>query len=165
MMPLPEKFDQNEWFVLITLFLSFLVIILLPKKMPVRLAILMMIFSLTVARLADHLLATPRHDLYNIMDSGKFDAFDLVLYLVYAPFGYIFVYVYEWLKVKGYWILIYILLWSIFGAFFEWVSVQFKVFVYNGWELKYSFTFYVASQAITLLLYIYLKKGSVKLGC
>jgi hypothetical protein len=159
MMPFPETFDQNEWFVLISLFLSFLVIILLPKRMPLSIIILMMIFATTVARLADHLLATPRHDLYNIMDSGKFDFFDLLLYFVYAPFGYIFVYVYERLKVKGYWTIIYIYLWSIFGAFFEWVAVQFKVFEYHGWELKYSFTFYVCTQALTLLFYGYLRKN------
>ena len=158
MMPFPENFDQNEWFVLITLFLSFLCIFICPKKIPFSIAILMMIFSLTIARLADHLLASPKFDLYNIMDSGKYEFFDLILYIVYAPFGYFFVYIYEILKVKRYWIILYIFLWSSFGAFFEWIAVQKEVFVYKQWELPYSFTFYVFTQALTLILYDFLKK-------
>jgi hypothetical protein len=157
-MPFPEKFDQNEGFVLITLLLSIIFIFICPKRMPISITILIMIFSLTIARLADHLLSSPKIDLYSMMDSGKYEFFDLILYFLYAPFGYFFVYVYEKLKVNGYLTTIYILLWSLFGTFFEWISVNFEVFEYKEWELKYSFTVYVFTQAITLLLYGYLRK-------
>lgn len=158
MMPFPEKFDQNEWYVIIALLFSFVLIYLFPKRIPLSITILIMIFSLTIARIADHLLSSPNFDLYSMMDSGKYELFDLILYILYAPFGYFFVYIYEELNIKGYWTIIYIFLWSIFGSFFEWVSVTFEVFVYKDWELKYSFTVYVFTQALTLLLYAFLRK-------
>jgi hypothetical protein len=158
MMPFPEVFDQNEWFVLIVLFLSLVIVYLLPKRMPLSITVLIMIYSFTVARLSDHLLSSPKIDLYNIMDTEKYEFFDLILYLLYAPFGYFFVYIYEKIRVRGYWTVVYILLWSSFGSLFEWVSVYFNIFTYKEWELKYSFTVYVFTQTLTLLLFNYLRK-------
>jgi hypothetical protein len=158
MMPLPQKFDQNEWFLLIGIILSYTIIFLLPKRFPLSLSVLMMLFGATVARLSDHLLASPRLDLYNLMDTRKFDLFDLITYFYYAPFSYLFVYVYSRLQIKGFWVLGYIIIWSLVGTIFEWINKEFHVFSFHGWKLPYSFTVYLITQCLTLLLYQYIKR-------
>jgi hypothetical protein len=158
-MPLPQEFDQNEWFLIIALIISFTLILFLPRRFPLSITILIMLFSITVARLSDHLLAGPNIDLYNLMDTGKYDLFDLFLYFLYAPFGYLFVYLYEKLNIKGFWILLYIIICSIAGTMIEGLCVLFDVFNYKGWKLSYSFCFYLAVQALTLLFYHYIKRS------
>lgn len=62
--------------------------------------ILIVLFSATIARIADHVLAGPPLDLYDLMDSGKFEMFDIFSYLLYGPFAYIYLYIYEKFKIK-----------------------------------------------------------------
>jgi len=157
-MPLPVEFNENEWFVLIACVLSYAVLFLLPKKIPNSLAVLIFVYSFCVARLYDTLIASPWVDFYDIMDTGKYDLFDIILYLLYAPFGYFFIYGYETFNVKGYGIILYILLWSVLGTGFEYVNVIFDVFQYKNWRLQYSFTVYFITQAGTIALYAFLKK-------
>ena len=54
-MTLPEKFDQNEWFILVSLIITFSIVWMLPKRFPLSITLLLMLFSSTVARLFDHL--------------------------------------------------------------------------------------------------------------
>ncbi|KAA0544599.1 hypothetical protein FZW96_19510 [Bacillus sp. BGMRC 2118] len=156
MMPLPTKFDHNEWFLLLALFISFSIILFIPKRIPVSISILIMLFSIVVARLTDHILSAPRTELYQIMDTEKYELFDLLLYFLYAPFAYIFVYVYYRLNIKGMKILFYIIVCSTFGTLFEWITVEFRIFDYKSWNLQYSFSIYLVSQACTLLLFMIL---------
>lgn len=160
-MPLPENFDQNEWFVLISLLISYAVVFFLPKRFPVSIAVIIMLFALNVARLFDHLLSTPHLELYTMMDTGKYELFDLLLYLLYPPFAYLFVYLFDRLRVRGYWIVFYLVVSSGFGTFFEWINVKFHVFQYFGWKLPYSFTVYLVTQTLTLLLFEFLRKHTL----
>lgn len=158
MLPLPQKFDGNEWFVIIGIIASYTLVFLLPKRFPASISILLMMFGSTVARISDHLLAAPRVDMYNLMDTPNFDFFDLILYLLYAPFSYFFVYFFVKFKIKGYGILFYIIGWTLVGTMFEWLTKQFHVFIYHGWHLAYSFTVYFIIQTLTLIFYKYCNK-------
>ncbi|MFD2445394.1 hypothetical protein ACFSO7_15625 [Bacillus sp. CGMCC 1.16607] len=157
--PLPKSFDQNEWFLIISFLISIFPVFVLPKRIPSTIMILMMIYAAVVARLFDHLLAGPPLDFYNLMDKGKFEAFDILTYLLYAPFSYFFVYFYEKWHIKGYKILLYIIASSIGGTAYEWLSHYFNVFNYKEWQLPYSLTVYLLVQPLTLLFYEYIKKA------
>ncbi|MGG3466179.1 hypothetical protein ABES02_01125 [Neobacillus pocheonensis] len=153
MMPLPEKFDENEWFLIGCVVVSYLVLFFLPKRFPRSTTILFLLIGTTIARLSDHFLASPKLDLYNIMDTPNYDFFDLITYFLYAPFSYLFVYFYDRWKIKGYWILVYLLLCTSGGTLFEWVNKEFGVFTYKGWRLSYSFSVYLAVQCFVLLFF------------
>lgn len=157
-MPLPKSFDQNEWFIIISFTLSVLVFILLPKRIPITITVLLLIFSSVVARLFDHLLAGPTLDLYDLNDTGKFELFDLFTYLLYSPFGYFFIYFYEKWELRGYQLFIYIVTCTTTATAYEWVNHYFNVFNYKGWKISYSFTVYLAIQPIMLLFYEIIKK-------
>lgn len=156
MMPLPQKFDQNEWFIIISLAVGVVTVILLPRRFPLSVSILMMVFAATVARTLDHLLAGPTVDVYNITDTGRYDLFDLITYTLYAPFAYIFVYIFDRFNIKGYWILLYVVIASLLGTLYEWLCVVFDVFNYKGWNIKYSYGFYLSTQPLTLLFFRYI---------
>ncbi|MBB2482571.1 hypothetical protein H5P36_20580 [Bacillus sp. APMAM] len=161
MLPLPQKFDENEWFVIIGIIISYTIVFLLPKRFPISISILLMMFGSTVARISDHLLAAPRVDMYNLMDTPKFDLFDLVLNLFYAPFAYLFIYFFDKFRIKGFTILFYIIGCTLVGTMFEWLTKQFHVFIYEGWQLAYSFTVYFIIQSLTLLLFKWCQAPSV----
>lgn len=84
-MPLPVQFDQNEWFVIIALIISYSIIIYLPKKIPFSIFVLISVYALVIARMYDHTIESPTVDYYDIMDTTKYDLFDLLLYLLYPP--------------------------------------------------------------------------------
>ncbi|WP_462411585.1 hypothetical protein [Neobacillus sp. Marseille-QA0830] len=156
-MTLPQNFDQNEWFIILWLVISCTIVWFLPKRYPLSITILMMVYSATVARFSDHLLSIPQSDLYDVMDGPKFELFDLFSYALYAPFGYLFVYFFERLNIKGLWIAVYIVICSFGGTGFEWIAKYFNVFTYKGWLISYSFTVYLIVQTFTVLFYKYIK--------
>lgn len=152
-MMLPQSVDENEWFVLIVILLAYSVLLPIPKQLPKSIMIMVMLFSSTVARLFDHLLSSPKLNLYDLMDAPTYEIFDLLTYLLYPPFAYFFVYIFNTLKIRGLWIVLYILLWSIGGTMFEWLTVNIEIFNYNNWRLSYSFTVYLIVQSLTLLFF------------
>lgn len=156
-MPLPVEFDQNEWFQIIVLIVTMSLVLFLPKRFPTSMVILMFLFSSTTARMTDHLLATPPLDLYDINDTAKYDLIDLLTYILYAPFAYLFLYFYKKFNLRGYNTFLYIVIWAVGGTAFEWICHQFNIFNYKGWKINYSFGVYLAIQPITILLYRYIK--------
>lgn len=158
-MPLPESFDQNEWYLIISLFITFIFVLILPKRFPISITILIFLFAATVARVTDHILAGPPLDLYDVMDNTKFELFDLFSYFLYAPFAYFFVYFYVKWNIKGFFLFLYILACSISGVFFEWFSHYFHVIEYKWWKLPYSLTVYLIVQPVTLIFYEFINKA------
>ncbi|WP_413306807.1 hypothetical protein AA0X95_06445 [Bacillus sp. 1P10SD] len=153
MMPLPQHFDENEWFVLSCIVVSYSIVRFLPKRFPRIISVLLMLFGPIVARMSDHFLASPKLDLYNLMDTPNYDLFDLFTYVLYAPFSYLFIYFYDRWNVKGAGLLFYLFLWTVVSAIFEWIHKLFHVFTYHNWKLSYSFTVYLVVQCLELLFY------------
>ncbi|GAA0479829.1 hypothetical protein GCM10008986_00340 [Salinibacillus aidingensis] len=156
-MTLPEHFDHNEWFVLTGVILSYLLVFLLPRRFPLSVILLVMLCAIVFARVLDHMMASPSLDLYDIMDKGNYELFDLVLYSFYAPFAYLYIYLFDKFNVKGIWTGLYILVWSLIAIGFERVNVYFGVFNYHGWKGAYSFPVYLAVQSFTLLFFLYIQ--------
>ncbi|WP_138417538.1 hypothetical protein [Aquibacillus sediminis] len=158
-MILPQDFDYNEWFILITITVFYGLIFLLPKRFPLSVSIIIMLFTSTVARLSDHLLSGAIiGDVYDIMDTNVYELFDFLTYVTYGPFGYFLFYLYDLFKPKSIWLVGYIFLWSLASMGFEGISAFFEVFHYNGWKLTYSFSFYLIVIPIALGFCVYVKQ-------
>jgi hypothetical protein len=148
----------NELFVIISFIGAIIIIKKLPSlKIPISLIILVCLFSANLARISDSILAAPNFDLYDIMSSEKFNVFDFFTYLLYCPFGYLFIYFYEKWSLKGYQIIWYIVLASIGGTLYEWIAHLFGVFEYKKWDIRFSFAVYLFVQPLSLLFYEWIK--------
>lgn len=158
LLPLPQQFDQNEWFVLLTLTLVYVLLILFRKKLRLSIAVLLLMFTITIARVIDHILAWPGNDLYDVMDTGKFELFDVLTYFLFAPFAVLYIYIYEKYQIRGLVLLIYIVSFALFSVLVESLALYFGVFTYKGWKLPYTLVFYMYMEVMLLFFYRFIRK-------
>ncbi|MDC3417358.1 hypothetical protein [Aquibacillus salsiterrae] len=156
-MILPIDFDKNELFVLGALVVVYGLFFRLPKRFPWSLTILIILFTATTARITDNLLSTSMYNLYDVMDSPRYDLFDLLVYLLYGPFGYFLVYYFDKWQLKKMSTVIYVFIVAVFSSLFERFSVSFHVFKYKGWQLSYSFSYYLVAIPLTLVFFYLLR--------
>jgi hypothetical protein len=157
-LPLPKKFDENEWMIIGILLAGLVLYKLLPKRFPLSLSLLLMVFASFYARTFDHILASPFLDFYDVMDSPKYELFGVFTYFMYAPFSYLFIYIYDRYQLQGMKVAIYIVVCSALGAGFEWITSKVHIFTYKEWKSVYSFTVYLLVQYTTILFFNYLKR-------
>lgn len=162
-MMLPKQFDENEIFILVSLCVVYYLLFRLRKKLPFSIILLIMLFASTVGRLSDHLLSGPTIDLYDISDSGKYDLFDLLTYVLYGPFAYFLVLLFIKKELKGYRVVLFFLLTAFGGVLYEGLSAMFELFTYKGWKLSYSFSYYLFVQPLTILFYLFIQSQHEKL--
>ncbi|MDQ0914698.1 hypothetical protein [Paenibacillus sp. V4I5] len=165
---LPEHYNANEWFVNIVLVFLSLVFACLPKKLPIHQIVLTMLFNIMIGKMADKVLGIKYpYDLYDTMDTPKYDLYDFLIYtVIYGIYGYIFAHFFVRfeLKHKSAALLSYLLMWVGMSVFFERLAVVFEVFQYKSWNLAFSalayFIFYSLQTFFFLIVDYYTKKGS-----
>jgi hypothetical protein len=104
---------------------------------------MVVLFTVTVAIIMDHTIATPPLDLYDLNDRNKYEVTDVITYFMYAPYALLSVYLYDKFNPKGLYFTAYVIMWSLLAVGFEWLAIIFNVFKYHGWTLLYSFSFYL----------------------
>lgn len=152
-LPSPKEFDQNEWLIIVCFVFLIILLYKLPKRFPTPVTVLILLFTLAVSRVVDHTIAGPDINFYDIMDSGKFEFFDIFCYITYAPFGYLFIYVYDKYQLRGTKLFLYIITCSIASIAFEYftASSYISFFKYHNWKPIYSLPIYLVVQSLTLL--------------
>ncbi|WP_276354534.1 hypothetical protein [Cohnella caldifontis] len=151
-----RAFDRNDWFVLVAGLVLIGLAWLLPRRHSRQDVCLSMIFSVAAASVLDNSFGYRTFDYYDIMDGPVASLMDYAAYVLYAPFGYFFLYFHSLLKVKGAANLIYVLLWSAAAVGFEWICHRFDVFHYkHGYRTLISFAVYLYIQTITLVFFKY----------
>ncbi|MBD2868687.1 hypothetical protein [Paenibacillus arenilitoris] len=157
-LPLPERFDANEWFIVAGLVCGYAVMIPLRKRFPVTVFILTLFYGMTTAKLMDATIGFTSLNFYDINDSPKYEAMDALLHFLYLPFAYFFVYLYDRWNVRGIYVLPYLIAYSLLGVGLEELGNLAKVFTYQKWRLVYSFTLYLYLQSLLLLYFKWLMK-------
>lgn len=157
-MILPKTFDENEWFIFTVLFVTTLLIIRMPKRLPWSITVLVFLYSAVAARAIDRILGGPPYDLYDINDTPYFDLVDLFTYFLYPAFGYFFVYLYEKWQLRGLFTYLYIVGCTILAVGFERLTVAANIFTFKRWTSLYSFPTYLVIFSVTLLYYRFLLK-------
>jgi len=150
MLPPPVQFDQNEWFIILNCIFGYLWILFVPNRYPRVISVLVILFTVTVAIIMDHTIASPPLDLYYINDRKEYEMTDIITYFMYAPYALLIVYVYDKFNPTGLYFTAYIITCSLLSLGFEWLAVIFNVFKYNGWTLLYSFSFYLFATTLHL---------------
>jgi len=154
----PLKFDGNEWFCLIVLLCGIVTTFLLPKRFPAIVTLSFFAIGLGIAMYVDFHLGIPPRDLYKINDIDQYEWADFLLFMIYTPFAYFFAYFLDKWKLRGLYVSLYVVSWTIAGTALEGLAVYFHVYEYKGWQLAYSFFFYFVAQMVTLYFYHVVKK-------
>jgi hypothetical protein len=142
-LPLPIKFDENEWFILLTILFGYSWVLFAPKRYPTTISVLVILFCVSAALIIDHSIAGPPFDLYDINDRKKYELFDVITYFMYSPYALLSVYLYDKFDPKGFRFTAYIVGWAILCTFFQWLALKCHVFTYNNWNMSYSFSVYL----------------------
>jgi hypothetical protein len=163
-MPLPTKWDENEIFIIIlSVLLTIIAIKMLPKRLPYTTSILIFLFNISMGIAVDHILAGPPLDLYDVLDSEKFELFDLILYFfVYGPYLYIVMFCYDkWFSEKSKRMkFIFLFFIALLNVGLEFIAAKLDVYMYKGWNLFDSFLVYLLAYLLNILLFHLLKKNS-----
>lgn len=154
-LPLPKDFDLNEWYIILSALALVFLLYKLPKRFPASITLLLLLFTAAASRVTDHLLAGPHQDLYDIMDTSKYELFDLFSYITYVPFSYVFIYIYDKYQLKGLKLTFYILTFSLGGVLFELlISADLIDFLhYKIWTPYMSWPVYLTVQPLTILFF------------
>jgi hypothetical protein len=150
MLPLPIRFDANEWYILLNSVFGYTWVLFLPKRYPRTISVLVVLFCVSVATIFDHTIGMPPLDMYDINDQKKYELMDVITYFMYCPYALLSVYLYDKFNPKGFYYTAYIVGWSFLAILFEWLAVKCHVFTYNHWSLINSFSVYIVSMTLQL---------------
>ncbi|UUZ89882.1 hypothetical protein LJK87_28065 [Paenibacillus sp. P25] len=128
--------------------------LLLPKRFPVRLTVLLFFWGYTVDTIYDYTIGGHVLDFYDTFVSPRYTLMDLLTYFAFGPMPYIFIYLYEDWQIRGRKTIFFIAGWSVLSIFIEKWATSLGVFTYkNGYQLYYSFPIYLYTQSLTIRFY------------
>lgn len=152
-LPLPEKFDANEVFIIISTVLSLSLLFLIPRRLSVVTIHVIWTFNVFVALLADITIGVKPNQFYFTIDHKTHELFDVILHFItYPTLPYFVVNIYQRYKPKNIKLIFYLIFWAGAAIDLEWFSVKFHVFTYTGWKLSLSFMVYLVVFAANIWL-------------
>jgi hypothetical protein len=157
MMLVENKFDLNDYFVIFAVILSWGIFFFLPKVFSKQLTILIFLYSLTAAGLFDNSVGAEPFDFYDIMDGPAYTIMDVVVYFLYPPFSYLFLYLYKKYQIRDKYLVFFISSFTAAAIAVEWVCYKTGVFEYkNGNSIHYSVCAYLFIQSLLIVIYRFL---------
>jgi hypothetical protein len=152
-----DKFDLNDYFVIIAVLISWGIFFILPKILSKQVIILISLYSLTAAALFDNSMGAAPFDFYDIMDGPDYTVMDVVVYFLYPPFSYVFLFIYKKFQIRDQYLILFILCFTAAAIAVEWVYHKMKVFEYkNGNNIINSVCVYLMIQSVLVLFYRFL---------
>jgi hypothetical protein len=152
-LPLPERFDANEWFIIAGIVLGYAILIPFCRRFPLTILYLILLYGLTAAKFMDVTVGFTPFNLYDINDSKKYELMDFLLHFLYLPHAYFFVYLYDRWNIHGIYTFLYIAGFSLIGIGFEEIGHLSGAYHYKEWNLLFSFTVYLYMQSFLLLFF------------
>lgn len=153
-------FDWNEWFMIITSFICFSIALLIRKHFSPVTFIAIWLFSIAFIESIDYGLAGSPFKVYYCADNATYEpAAALIHIFLYPSFSFIFLFFYDKWHIHGMKLVIYILAWTTFSIFFEWLNIKNGVFTYTGWKLYYSIPTYPLSGMLIIKIYQFIQKN------
>jgi hypothetical protein len=152
-----DKFDLNDYFVIFAVIITWALFFLLPKVLSKQVTILIFLYSLTVSAFFDNSVGADPWDFYDIMDGPDYTVMDVVVYFLYPPFSYLFIFIYKRFKIKDRYLIVYIPCFTAAAIGVEWIYHKMRVFEYkSGNNIFYSICVYLTIQSVLIVFYRYL---------
>jgi VanZ family protein len=154
------KFDFNEWYVLISAIILMAFFMVIRKHFSNIVILTLWIFNVVYVATIDYAVAgTPFH-VYDCLDNETYEPMAAFAHVfLYTPFSFILLYFYDKLRIHGKKrIALYLLFWTSFSVFFEWVSIQAGFITYLSWNLYYSILTYPISAFILIKVYHFIQR-------
>lgn len=163
-LPLPEKFDANEIFIIFSTVLSWGIMFNVPRRVSAVTFTIIWTFNVFLALMADITVGVKPNDFYFTIDHNTHELFDVLLHFAtYPTLPYFVVNLYQQIKPKDLKLVFYIIFSAGVAIALEWISMKFHVFTYTGWKLYLSFFTYLVVFAANIWLSNFIeKKLSVK---
>jgi VanZ family protein len=158
-LPIPEKFDANEIYIIFSTVLTWALMFILPRRLSAVTITIIWTFNVFLALLADITISVKPYDFYFTIDHKTHELFDVLLHFAtYPTLSYFVVNFYQHNKPKGLNYLSYIIFWAVAAIAIEWISLKFHVFTYTGWKLYLSFLVYLVVFAANIWLSNFVEK-------
>ncbi|WP_456273388.1 hypothetical protein [Bacillus sp. AK031] len=152
-------FDWNEWFFIISASIMFSLYLPTRKYFQPVVTIVIWLYNVVLVATIDYfLLATP-FKLYIFGDNSTYElSGGLFHFIMYPCASLLFLYGYDKWKLHGKRTLLYILCWSGFSLFFEWLTVKNHALTYTSWKLVYSIPVYPVASVFLIIMFQFTKK-------
>lgn len=152
-------FDWNEWFFIISSCIAFLLFLPIRKYFSPVIVTIIWVYNVTLVSTIDYfLLATP-FKLYIFGDNPTYELSGALFHLLMYPISsLLFLFIYDKWKLSGKRTVWYILAWTGFAIFFEWVCVKNHALTYTGWKLSYSIPTYPIAASMLIILFRFVKR-------
>ena len=158
-----KSFDVNEWFVLISLTFLTVLVWITPKMFSLFEGTFHFIYGIYIGMFYDHTISMKPWDFYDVNDRSDYQFIDFLSYLMYGPYSYFFIYLYVKLKIKGFMIIAYILIWTSFSVLIEYVSLSIGLFHYEkGYWLYWSIPIYLSAQLAQIIFFHVIQQKQTK---
>lgn len=148
-----KDFGGNELILLLMIVLAYLVYFLLirrPDRLAKQITVLSLLWGMAIGILYDFTIGGGRTDFYKVNDLNNYEVTDVLYYLLFAPFGYFFFYLYEKLNISKKTFIIYVLAWALLGVFIQWVlTARDIIFLQKEYKLMHSFPIFLLTQTLT----------------
>lgn len=149
-----HSFNANEWCIIISIFVGTLLVLILPKRFTKKTTCVYLLCGVFTGFFFDHVLGVLPVSYYDINDSSSFQFMDFLSHVMYAPFSYLFFYIYDFFNIKPRFSLLYILVWAFVSVGIELFCVYIGIFHYrNGYNIYYSFAIYLLVQSFWVIFY------------
>lgn len=156
-----DNFSLNEISLIIMNVIGYSLMLFLPKKLSREVTFISVLAGLSTGMLFDFTLGGGVLDFYKQNDTNHYELFDLVYYLLFAPFGYFFMYFYHVLRINKITFIFYITFWSIIGITVQWIFTLLNILTYqNNYRLSYSFPIFLLTQTLTGLYYVFITSNN-----
>jgi hypothetical protein len=149
---------MNEWFIVIAIIVGISMVLWLPRRFNNKTAGVFLLCGVFCGFVFDHTLSVLPVSYYVINDAYRFEVMDFFSHVMYAPYSYLFFYLYDLIRVKPRFSLLYILPWAFASVGVERLCAAIGIFHYrHGYTIYYSFAIYLMVLSGWVLLYHALK--------
>ena len=161
---LPKHFDENEWFILVSMAIMFLLICLFPKRLHFVHVLSIWLLNIYLAYTVDYSLDHPPTFLYFSNDSNKYEVFDSFIYYILYP-GSMYLFItglvsFPFLRKHRF---LYVCCVCIVTAVVEYFAHLMHVFTYVHWSIWYSLIAYIPLFSINVGFYYFVSNHVFRL--
>ena len=153
-----NSFNANEWCIVISLIIGTLLVLKLPKRFTKKTTCVYLMCGMFFGFFFDHTLSVLPVSYYVINDSSSFELMDFLSHVMYAPYSYLFFYLFDFFNIKQRFSLLYILVWVFVSVGMELFCMYLGIFHYrHGYTIYYSFAIYLLVVSFWVIFYRIIK--------